>query len=156
MIPFDKNRTVLVDMDGTLMNNKHREGFLRTHPRQWKAYNDHMRDDTAYEIIVTLIKALREGGCCIVILTARNAKPEIIETTQYQLDDVCNLKGYYEDIFMRGANDNRPDQIVKLELIKQIEAQGYNVLVILEDRNRVVEAERVAGYTVLQVQDGNF
>jgi predicted kinase len=59
-------------------------------------------------------------------------------------------------LFMRFHNDNRDDRIVKQE-IYEAEIKGiYNVLFVLDDRNKVVQMWRDNGLRCLQVAEGDF
>jgi hypothetical protein len=57
---------------------------------------------------------------------------------------------------MRKQWDRRDDDIVKFELLEQIYEAGYEPVLVLEDRNRVVKMWRAAGLRCLQVADGDF
>jgi predicted kinase len=59
-------------------------------------------------------------------------------------------------LFMRPVDDMRDDRIVKREIYER-EIQGkYNVLFVLDDRNKVVEQWRAMGLPCFQVAEGNF
>lgn len=153
---MNKEKTILFDIDGTLLNVDHRQGFLRNHPKQWAKWEANMHLDTPYDDIVWLVKTFHAVGCCILFVTARNARPEIVMTTKWQLDEVAGLKGFYDKLYMRAADDNRPDNIVKIELLEQIMDDGYDPFMVFEDRNKVVKAWREAGLRCLQVKDGEY
>lgn len=59
-------------------------------------------------------------------------------------------------LYMRAAGDRRDDVIVKQELFDQHIRGKFNVLFVLDDRNRVVRMWRALGLTCLQVADGAF
>jgi predicted kinase len=58
--------------------------------------------------------------------------------------------------FMRGANDGRPDFVVKAELFDKHVRGRFNVKFALDDRDQVVRLWRDMGIKTLQVADGNF
>lgn len=61
-------------------------------------------------------------------------------------------------IYMRPKGDNRPDHIVKAELIREAE-ENWTIVGIFDDRNSVVDMWRANGYTCYQVcsrEDGDF
>lgn len=59
-------------------------------------------------------------------------------------------------LFMRPAGDMRDDRIIKREIYER-EIQGkYNVLFVLDDRNKVVQQWREMGLPCFQVADGDF
>jgi len=59
-------------------------------------------------------------------------------------------------ILMRKIGDFRPDYIVKHELFNHHIRHKYNVKLVLDDRNQVVQMWREMGLTCLQVADGDF
>lgn len=59
-------------------------------------------------------------------------------------------------LFMRATGDKREDSIVKSELFDAHVRGKFNVLFVLDDRNRVVDMWRRIGLTCLQVQPGDF
>lgn len=61
------------------------------------------------------------------------------------------------DLKMRKAGDNRPDWIVKLEILHSIaERRGKPPVLCFDDRDQVVEAFHHVGLEVFQVAPGNF
>ena len=62
----------------------------------------------------------------------------------------------YDEIFMRQAEDNRDDRIVKQEIYEEFIKPRYNVRFVLDDRDRVVKMWRENGLKVLQVAEGDF
>lgn len=59
-------------------------------------------------------------------------------------------------LFMRKTGDHRKDNVVKHELYAAHIEPYYNVRLVLEDRDQMVELWRSLGLTCLQVADGNF
>ena len=59
-------------------------------------------------------------------------------------------------LYMRGADDNRKDAIVKKEIYDRYIKDKYYVKFVLDDRDQVVEMWRKEGLTCLQVAEGNF
>ena len=62
----------------------------------------------------------------------------------------------HSDLIMRKAGDKRRDDVVKVEMVNEHIRGKYNVFFHLDDRNRVVDALRAIGITVLQVAPGDF
>ena len=62
----------------------------------------------------------------------------------------------YDMLLMREAGDNREDSVIKSEIYYENISGKYNVLWVLDDRNRVVDMWRSLGLTCLQVADGDF
>jgi predicted kinase len=59
-------------------------------------------------------------------------------------------------LLMRKEDDNRDDRIVKQEIYDSEIKGVYNVLFVLDDRNKVVEMWRSNGLVCLQVAEGDF
>jgi hypothetical protein len=59
-------------------------------------------------------------------------------------------------IYMRKAGDHKPDHELKIELLAELRADGYEPIMVFDDRARVVAAWRAAGIPCLQVADGEF
>jgi hypothetical protein len=59
-------------------------------------------------------------------------------------------------LLMRPLGDNRPDEIVKEEMYELHIRGKYNVALVLDDRQKVVDLWRRLGLTCLQVADGDF
>jgi hypothetical protein len=57
---------------------------------------------------------------------------------------------------MREAGDSRKDSIVKQELYEKHIEPSYDVFVVLDDRNQVVDMWRSLGLVCLQVAPGDF
>lgn len=146
-----------VDMDGTLMNNAHRQHYVQVpegEKKDWKNFNHYIMDDTPHEHIVWLTKTFYAAGNQIIIFTARTR--ELLIPTLIQLDEVCGLQGMYAEVYIRDWDDRRDDSIVKIEMLAKARADGYDPYLILDDRDRVVAAWRSAGIPCLQVAPGNF
>src|SRR5690606_1643209 len=62
----------------------------------------------------------------------------------------------YDRLLMRKSGDQRHDGIVKSELVDEHISGVYDVVVHLDDRDRVVDAMRTKGMKVLQVGRGDF
>ena len=148
------SKCILVDVDGTLADNSHRQHWVQTKPKNWPAFNAALEDDLPYHDIIWLVKTLHAAGCTILIVTARTG--DLYDRTKKWLDEVAGLAGIYDKIYIRDAKDYRDDGIVKLELLDEIRNDGYDPFMVIDDRDRVVAAWRSAGIRCLQVQPGAF
>lgn len=147
-------KTILVDVDGTLADCEHRLGYVRTKPKNWKAFFEASKFDPPYEDIVWLVKTLHSAGNKILIVTARSENEREMTTTW--LREKAGLEGIYERMYMREANDPRDDRVVKKELLEQIYKDGYTPFMVLDDRDGVVAMWREEGVRCLQVRPGDF
>ena len=63
---------------------------------------------------------------------------------------------FHSKLLMRSLDDTRPDSDVKEEIWRWNIDGVYDVLFVLDDRQRVVDRWRQLGLTVLQVAEGNY
>lgn len=149
-----KNKCIIVDYDGTLANNDHRQHLLKVHPRKWDEYKPLAYLDTPHLDIIWLVKMLKKSGCSIVIATAREESER--EISEAWLKNVAYMHEIYDKMYMRETGDTRDDSVIKLEMLEQIRNDGYDPFMVIDDRNRAVEAWRSAGLRCLQVAPGDF
>ena len=57
---------------------------------------------------------------------------------------------------MRLADDNRKDSIIKEEIYNKVIKPRYNIKLVLDDRNQVVDMWRDIGLPCFQVAPGDF
>jgi hypothetical protein len=57
---------------------------------------------------------------------------------------------------MREAGDHRPDWIVKKEIYNNLISKEFDVKLVFDDRQQVVDMWRSIGLTCFQVAEGNF
>lgn len=62
----------------------------------------------------------------------------------------------FDRLVMRSTGDNRKDSIIKREMFEEHVRGKYNVRVVLDDRQQVVDMWRDLGLNVWQVAEGNF
>jgi len=108
--------------------------------------------DSPAEHIIDLIRLLdRANDYNIIYLSGREDSCRGM-TRQWMDKYRCPLG----PLFMRETGDHRPDYIIKAELFDAYIRGEYNVLLVLDDRNQVVNMWRHMGLTCLQVADGDF
>jgi hypothetical protein len=61
-----------------------------------------------------------------------------------------------EAFYMRSDKDYRADYIVKREMLDKIRADGYDPVLVFDDRTSVVNMWREAGLRAVQVAPGDF
>jgi phosphoglycolate phosphatase-like HAD superfamily hydrolase len=142
----------IFDIDGTLANNSHRTHHLQKQPKDWDAYHALAQDDTPIAHIVNLVKEFRSEQ--IVYCSGRHTGQK--DLTVRWLQQVCGLAAVPRRLYMRNEGDHRPDHIIKLELLAQIRADGFEPIMAFDDRNSVVKMWRDAGVPCAQVAEGDF
>jgi predicted kinase len=150
--PHGENRTrgsglrpaIIVDMDGTLcINNSGRSYF---------DYDRVIEDDPNMPIL-RLVNAMKDKGYKIVVVTGRKEKGECRKQCEDWLD---SFEVPHDELYLRGEDDNRSDDIVKKEIYFENIHDRYNVEFVVDDRMSVTNMWRSMGIPCLQVAKGTF
>lgn len=142
-------RCYLFDIDGTLADGEHRRYYIGSDPKDWDKYFSLVEYDKPIEHIVELAHIMY-GLVDIVYVSGRS--DECRFSTEQWLIEHCP----WGPVYMRRKGDHRPDNIIKIELLGQIRQDGYDPILVFDDRTRVVNAWRAAGLPCLQVAPGDF
>lgn len=132
---------VIFDVDGTLAHMGDRS------PYDWSKV--HL--DTINEAVAVHYRHWNMTGIKIFVLSGRDGVCK--EATEKWLQE-NGIKEF--ELLMRTPGDSRADSIVKREIFDEHIKGKYNVQVIYDDRDQVVEMWRELGLTVFQVAEGNF
>ena len=144
-------RCYIFDLDGTLTNGAHRVHHILKSPKDWDTYFSLAGDDAPHWHIIELAQRLALTSAAIVYVSGRS--------------DVCReatvawmKKHHLPDgpLFMRAAGDHRNDDILKIEMLAEVRAEGFDPIMAFDDRDRVVAAWRAAGIPCAQVAAGSF
>jgi hypothetical protein len=136
-----KPSAIIVDIDGTVAHSTNRGPFEY----------DKVIYDRPDEKIIELISVLWEAGHKLIFVTARDYV--CFDDTYSWLTRHCPP---FIKLHMRKKDDLRDDTIVKHEIYEKFIKSDYNVLFVLDDRNKVVDMWREIGLTCLQVAPGDF
>jgi len=131
---------VIFDIDGTLAD----KGTRFAHDLS-KVYQDTLRLG-----VYNAYRMHKNAGDTIIICTGRDEICE--EDTKAWLADHGIV---YDEFHIRKRKDNRPDWQVKEEFWESI-SYRYNIKLMYDDRDQVVEHARKLGFEVFQVQPGRF
>lgn len=146
----ERTKAVIFDVDGTVANNDHRRVWVQNKPKNWKAYNATMADDLPIHNIIHLAQILCKHYH-IIIVTARSD-----DHKQTTIDWLEKHMVPHTAIYFRKEKDYRDDAIVKSEILDVIIQDGYNPVMVFDDRNKVVNMWRERGLQCLQVAPGDF
>lgn len=147
-----KPEAIIFDLDGTL---------AYPNGRGWFDYKDVIFDLVDKEVARALF-LYKERGFKIIIVTARENKTfdgpiynciNVQELTELWLKE-NNI--HYDVIFLRDEFDNRKDAPVKLDIFNNHIRENYQVNLVFDDRNKVVELWRNLGIKCFQVQNGDY
>ena len=153
--------TIIFDIDGTLSDVEHRRHHVSGGKKEWDQFFDKMVDDPPLRDVCLLAELLgdhplvNQGAIKLFLFSGRP------ETHRKQTEEWLNthVRSYFqkaEALLMRGEGDYRPDTVVKLEMLRGIQGQGYEVRFVVDDRPSVCDMWRKAGLTVLQHDSGEW
>ena len=142
------------DIDGTLADCSHRLHHIQKRPKDWGAFFAGASDDKPIDHVVGVCRALILNGETVVFASGRS--DECHDQTRRWLDRHVSLRALISPLYMRRAGDHRDDVVVKMELLAQLRADGYEPIMVFDDRDRVVAAWRAAGVPCAQVAPGDF
>lgn len=142
---------IIVDIDGTIANINHRRKYVESKPKDWDKFFSLMYKDKPNETVIDIIKKYKRTGEKIILCTGRMSMYEV-ETDNW----LKKMGVHYDELFMRENGDFRADDIVKKEIYQNVIEDYYNVVLVLDDRNRVVKMWRELGLTCFQVAEGDF
>ena len=145
-----ERKSIIVDIDGTIATHYDPSG------RQIREHHDYSQVDKDLPVpeIIELVQMYDDKGYTILIVTGRMGNDLCRELTEKWLAE--HLPVAYDQLLMRADRDFRDDSIVKYEIYKDQIEDNFDVRVVLDDRQRVVNMWRDAGLKVLQVEKGDF
>jgi len=144
-------RAYLFDIDGTLADCSHRIHHIEKSPKDWATFFSAVHLDSPIPHLIGLAQRLSVAGTAIVYVSGRS--DQCRNETAIWLDRHSLPFG---PLYMRKEGDHRDDDIIKIELLAQLRADGYEPIMAFDDRTRVVNAWRSAGIPCAQVAPGDF
>jgi predicted kinase len=130
----------IVDVDGTLAINNTR------HPFAW----DRVNEDALNPAVATLVAKLGQDTT-VIVFSGRSSVCRDLTISWLQQHNIN-----YQDLFMRPADDQRPDDILKSELYYAHIHGKYNTIGVIDDRPKVCRMWRNLGLTVFQVGNPDY
>jgi predicted kinase len=130
----------LVDIDGTLAINHTRNPF------DWQRVDE----DNLNPAVATMVEKLGRDSN-IILLSGRST---VCRDLTIEWLKQSNIQHRY--LFMRPANDNRADDVLKSELYYLHVRGKYNVLGVIDDRPKVCRMWRNLGLNVFQVGNPDY
>jgi hypothetical protein len=142
---------IIFDIDGTCANNEHRQHHLEKDPKDWPAFLGACRGDAPITPVCKMAQAMCAAGNRIIFCTGRSE--EYADDTWAWLDEHVTLTKE-SVMYMRDKGDHRPDHEIKLDLLNQMKADGFNPELVIEDRQTVIDMWKSQGILVLAVNGG--
>ena len=147
-------RFIIVDIDGTIADISHRLPYLLKDKPLWDEFYLACPNDKPIWGVIELVKLLFQNGKNLIFVTGRD---ELIrEQTTAWIKEYVGIAVNETSLLMRKRKDNRPDEVVKKELLEQAGVKMDSIEFVLEDRKGVVDMWRKNNVLCLQVADGNF
>jgi hypothetical protein len=145
------------DLDGTLALIHHRQHMVRDGNRDWDGFYAACVDDDPHAPVIRVFQDLLASGAAIEIWSGRSAVVED-ETVAWLTRElgVVSAEDIRAMLRMRPDKDYTPDHELKLSWLNETRAAGRHVLMVFDDRQKVVDMWRSEGVTCAQVAPGDF
>ena len=124
---------IVVDVDGTVADCNHRRHLYK----KGAAFFADVHLDTPITTVITVVQAIRDTGVVLVFLSARDEMCRQA-TSAWLAKNV----GEYGRLYMRRSGDRRIDRQVKTELLAELRSDNYQPILMIDDRNAVVDLWR--------------
>lgn len=128
----DKQRAIIVDLDGTLCNISHRRHHVLTKPKNWKAFFAGISEDTVEYAVEHIIRTYYYAGKRILLVSGR---PENYRDVTEDWLRKHNIP--YTWLLMRPFNSKEDDVEVKRYILNTYIKPYFDVLFAIDDRKRV-------------------
>lgn len=142
---------ILVDIDGTIADCTHRLHHIQKRPKDWDAFFAATADDRPIMPVVAMVACLRVRPNTVVFCSGRPERTRDMTIAWLRRHGLPTVP-----LYMRADDDRRDDQILKRELLARIRADGFDPVLAIEDRKRVVDMWRSEGLICAQVAEGDF
>ena len=147
MEKLNSSNAVIFDLDGTLSDCTHRMHYLDNKPKDFDSFYGAMGNDIVVKPVASMLRNLT--GVSKLVLTARPVSySHVTEEWLSKHDLLSHIQGLY----MRPDEQRRvPDYLYKQSMIDAIRKE-YNILLVIDDRDRVVNMWRENGIYCLQAK----
>lgn len=148
---FELPLATICDLDGTVFTHVNDDGSLI------RGHYDYGKCDLDLPVprVINVVKFMAEMGHEILFVSGREDFARSLSVAA--IDTHIGVKNY--KLFMRKTGDHRKDFIIKREIYNGLIRDSYDVTLVLDDRNQVVDMWEELGLNVIQVvsrEAGNF
>lgn len=145
---YVRPRAIICDLDGTLCNLARSNGERRKPYGEAQAdcINDGLRED----VLEQIDEYLATDSSAFLLLVSGRFDTYLSQTKQWLRENYIA----YDALFLRSAEDMREDQVIKRELYEQEIAPYYDVVLVFDDRPKVIRMWQELGLNVVDVGDG--
>lgn len=145
LMDLGKNdRIVIIDIDNTLSNCKHRTHHVEGMTPDWDAFFGELEKDPPNEWCVNLCRIYSNAGYSVKLVSGR--------PNEYRMKTMEWLEKHgvpWSQLYMRTNGDRRADDIVKKEIL-HAHFDKSKVEFVVDDRPPVIKMWREEGLTCLQ------
>ena len=145
-----KRKCFIVDIDGTIANGDHRLHHIQKEPKAWDDYFLACGEDAPIKHMQIVVQALSLEARVVFV----SGRSDLVREQTIAWLDKHNFS--YAALYMRRQGDHKNDDKLKIELLAQLRADGFEPIMAFDDRSRVVQAWRDAGIPCAQVAAGDF
>lgn len=142
----------IFDLDGTLADCEHRRYLVEQ--GRWDEFYLACDQDKPFDHIVKVLVALARDYPIFIFSGRSDIARE--RTEEWLWDHLHNKIIGYHGLKMRKHGDNTPDEVLKKQWLDELRAEGWEVVMAFDDRNKVVDMWRANGVPCAQVNYGDF
>ena len=137
---------VIADLDGTLCDVSEIQHLVEGEERDFHAFHARSADCPPVDAVVEAVRAAKAAGRGILVVTSR----EFI-WRDLTLDWLARHEIPYDELVMRIVGDYRPDDVIKAEMLDDLEKRGWSVIEAWEDRDDIADLWASRGIKVQRV-----
>jgi phosphoglycolate phosphatase-like HAD superfamily hydrolase len=141
---------VVFDLDGVLSNAAARQHYLKAPRPDWEAFFSASGEDPPIDEVAALL-GLLSPELAVVLLTARPARIGALTMRWLARYDLR-----WDLLVMRRDGDYRSARYFKQEAVRELQAQGLDLKLCVEDDLRNVEMFRAEGLLALYIHSGYY
>jgi phosphoglycolate phosphatase-like HAD superfamily hydrolase len=145
-------RAYVFDIDGTLADATHRLHHIQKQPKDWDAFHAGTDKDAPISHIIQVAMTLGLGTP-IVLCTGR---PEHTREATNRWLIEHGLYTVVHKLYMRADGDHRTEFEVKRDILQVMRADGWQPIMVWDNRDQSVKFWRDAGIPCAQVDEGTF
>jgi 2-hydroxy-3-keto-5-methylthiopentenyl-1-phosphate phosphatase len=148
----EQEKVILVDLDGTISHNAHRQHFLDKSPKDWDGFNAACVHDEPNEGLIRVLIALAASGKYMIHIVSGRSEGVREETIAWLEEHSVP----YDILTMRMADDFTEDSKLKRQWLENFEYSPEMIEIVFDDRQRVVDMWREQCLLCCQVAPGDF
>ena len=145
-----KKKAIIVDLDGTLCNTKHRNHILETNPGNWDKFNEGIPFDIPNPWCMEIVENFAKEGYHILFVTGRNSNTH--DATEQWLRTYLNPTVQW-DLHMRPDHNYIADTIIKTNIYFTKILPFYDVVFCVDDKRSICDLWRSLGLVALHCED---